>query len=273
VKWNDYDAPRLGAALAYYTMLSMAPLMVLMVGICGLVFDRTSAERGLLIQVHQFTGTAGASTLAGLLENAHHRGSGILASTTALITLLLGASGMFVELRNSLNLIWGARTSSTSIWGVFKERLASFGMVLGLGVLLLLSLVLSTCFTIIERLFSGLIPFHAVLWGETANMLITFFATAFLFGLIFRYVPDVKIAPGDVVTGALITAILFSIGKFLLALYLGTAGVGSTYGAAGSLIAFVVWVYYSAQIFLFGAIVTRVYADSLGSHSFRTHVK
>ncbi len=269
VKWNDYDAPRLGAALAYYTMLSMTPLMVLMVGICGLVFDRTTAERDLLRQVQQLTGEAGARTLGALLEGAQHRGSGIVASATALITLFIGASGMFVELRNSLNLIWSAPTGSMSIWRVFRERLASFGMVLALGILLLLSLVFSTFFTIIERFFSGMIPFHAAVWGEVGEMLVTLFATAFLFGLIFRYVPDVRIAYRDVATGAVITAILFSIGKFLLALYLGTAGVASTYGAAGSLIAFVVWVYYSAQIFLFGAIVTRVYADTFGSHSLR----
>lgn len=272
-KWDYYDAPRLGAALAYYTLLSVAPLMILMVAICGLAFDKTTAERDLLDQVQRLTGLDEANTLKLLLENAHHRGSGIVASLTALVTLLLGASGMFVELRKSLNLIWGVQPVSSSVWRLVTERLASFGMVLALGFLLLISLLLSTSLTILERFFSEFIPLHTAVWGEMANILLTLFATAFLFALVFRYIPDVKIAYRDVAMGAIVTAILFTIGKALLAYYLATAGVGSTYGAAGSLIAFVVWVYYSAQIFLFGAVFTRVYADTLGSHAPRATLR
>jgi membrane protein len=269
VKWNHYDAPRLGAALAFYTLLSVAPLTIVMVAICGLAFGKTRAERDLLNQIQRLTGLAEAKTLKLLLENAHHRGSGIVASITAVITLFLGASGMFVELRNSLNLIWGAPPVSSSVWRLVTERLTSFGMVLALGLLLLLSVLISTFFTLLERFFSEIVPLRAAIGGEVANIVLTLVGTAFLFALIFRYIPDVKIASRDVVIGAIITAILFSLGKALLAFYLATAAVASTYGAAGSVIAFVVWVYYSAQIFLYGAVFTRVYADTVGSHARR----
>ncbi len=146
-----------------------------------------------------------------------------------------------------------------------SQRLVSFGMVLALGFLLMISLLLSTGFTIVEKFFIGFVPLHFAVLGEIANFLVSLVAVTILFGLIFKFVPDVPIDWRDVTVGALATAILFDIGKALLSLYLGTAGVGSTYGAAGSLVALVVWVYYSAQIFFFGAVFTRVYADRLGS--------
>lgn len=266
-KWNYHEAPRLGAALAYYTLLSTAPLMVLIVAICSLAFDQSTAEQGLLHHIQPLIGTEGTTTIKLLLESAHQRGSGILATGLALLTLLWGASSVFVELRSSLNTIWGLPRSSSSLWSIVTERLASFAMVLALGVLLLLSLLLSTAFTVFETFFSEFVPLHAALWSEVANVMVTLFATAFLCSLIFRYVPDARIALRDVAIGAVVTSILFTIGKALLALYIGTAAFGSTYGAAGSLVAFVVWVYYSSQIFLFGAVFTRVYADAFGSHA------
>lgn len=266
-KWSGHNAPRLGAALAYYTLLSMAPLLILTVSICAVVF-KANAEMKLLSEAQGVVGSAGAKTLKMLIDNAHHPGAGILATLIALATLLFGASGVFVELRDSLNNIWDAPPPKSSSWQAFvKQRLVSFAMVLGLGALLLVSLVASAAMSVIATFFAGFVPVHTAILGEIANFLFSLAALAVLFGLIFKFVPDVPIDWRDVGIGAAFTAVLFTIGKGLLGLYLGTAGVGSTYGAAGSIVALVVWVYYSAQIFFFGAEFTRVYANSFGSYS------
>ncbi len=269
-KWSDYNAPRLGAALAYYMLLSIAPLAILVVAICGMVFSKTEAERQLLLQIRALVGDAGANTVRMLLENARHASSGIMATALAVIALLFGASGVFVELRDSLNTIWDAPPRRLSTWvRLIWERLASFAMVLALALLLLTSLAISAALTIAGRFFHELIPAHAAILGQALEFITSFSAIWVLFALIFKFVPEVAIAWRDVGIGAAVTALLFTIGKLLLALYIGTAGVGSTYGAAGSLVALVVWVYYSAQIFFFGASFTRIYADRYGSHSRR----
>jgi membrane protein len=266
-QWSDRNAPRLGAALAYYTLLSIAPLLILLVAIFGLVFDRNTAEYRLLGQVSEVAGSSAAKALQSVLESAHQSSHGWIASVIALITLLFGASGVFVELRDSLNTIWDAPPLKSSSWRTLvTQRLISFGMVLALGFLLLVSLILSTALAVVMKFFEGLVPMRAALLGEVANFVIPLFAIAVLFALIFKFVPDVRIDWADVAIGAFVTALFFEIGKALLSLYIATAGVGSTYGAAGSLVAFVVWVYYSAQIFFFGAIFARQYADAFGSH-------
>ncbi len=267
-QWNDHNAPRLGAALAYYTLLSIAPLLILIVAICGLVFDKNTAEHHLLDQVQSMVGPSAAKALQSVLANAHQKSSGIIASIIALVTLLFGASGVFVELRDSLNTIWDAPPQPSSTWrNLIWQRIVSFGMVLALGFLLLISLVLSATLAVVTKFFEGYLPLSAAIWGEVANFIVPLAAISVLFALIFKFVPEVPIHWRDVTIGAVATAILFEIGKALLALYLATAAVGSTYGAAGSLVAFVVWVYYSAQIFFFGAIFTQVYANTVGSHS------
>jgi membrane protein len=273
-RWNDHDAPRLGAALAYYTLLSLAPLAILVVGICGLVFSQSSAEQQLFSQAQELVGYQGAKTLQTLAHNAHQSKGGILAGIVAIITLVFGASGVFVELRDSLNTIWDAPPlPQGGVKTFIFRRLITFGMVLALGFLLLVSLVVSAALGIVEKYFMGLIPVHAAMAGEVANVVISLVAIAALFGLIFKFVPDVKIDWQDVGVGALVTAVLFTIGRSLLAFYMATAGVGSTYGAAGSLVALVVWVYYSAQIFFFGAVFTRVYAEYYGSRMKRQAAK
>lgn len=267
-EWSNHNAPRLGAALAYYTLLSIAPLLILLVAICSLVFEKNAAEHQLLAQVQDMVGPSAAKSLKAVLDNAHHTGSGIFASAIALITLLFGASGVFVELRDSLNTIWDAPPRPGSTWrDIVLQRLVSFGMVLALGFLLLVSLAMSTALAVITKFFEGYLPMKAAIWGEVANFIVPLIAISVLFALIFKFVPDVPVDWRDVVIGAIATAVLFQIGKALLALYLATAGVGSTYGAAGSLVAFVVWVYYSAQIFFFGAVFTQVYAKMFGSKS------
>lgn len=263
--WSENNAPRLGAALAYYTLFSIAPLSILIVLICNIVIHQ--AEPQILKQVRMLAGTNAEQIVHSLIQNANQPKNGVFASAIALVTLLLGASGVFVELRDSLNTIWGAPKQTTSTWGsIVWQRVVSVGMVLALGFLLIASLILSAALNIIQNFFTDRLPVHLGLAGTVFNFFAPLLTTAFLFALIFKFVPDVPIDWREVVIGAAATAVLFSIGKSLLAFYLGTIGVSSAFGAAGSLVAFVAWVYYSAQIFFFGAIFTRVYADKYGSN-------
>jgi membrane protein len=187
-----------------------------------------------------------------------------------LVTVLFGASGVFVELRESLNTIWDApKQVSTTLRSFIRQRLSSFGMVLGLALVLMASLVLSTLFAIFQRFFADFFPVHMAILSEVANLAFSLAAISVLFALVFKYVPDVAIDWRDVGIGAVFTALLFTIGKAVLAMYFATVGVGSTYGAAGSLVALIIWVYYSAQIFFFGAIFTHEYATKFGSQAIR----
>ncbi|MGI8958826.1 MAG: YihY/virulence factor BrkB family protein [Bryobacteraceae bacterium] len=240
-KWSDHNAARLGAALAYYMLLSIAPLVILVVGVCGIVFNSTVAEHELLLEIRDLVGDTGANTARMLLENTRHAGTGIIAATAALMALLFGASGVFVELRGSLNVIWDAPARRSSAWRDFIwQRLVSFAMVLALAFLLFTSLVISAALTIAGKFFHAWIPLHTVIMGQALEAAISFAAIWALFALIFKFVPEMPVAWRDVAIGAGLTALLFTIGKSLLALYIGTAGVGSTYGAAGSLVALVV---------------------------------
>lgn len=268
-RWNTYNAPRLGAALAYYTLLSMAPLSILVVAICGSVLSENRAEFELLQRVREVAGSASANTVRMLLNNTHQR-SGLLATVVAFVTLLFGASGVFVELRDSMNTIWEAPPSTSSGIGAFvRQRLVAFLMVLGVCVLLIGSLLISAGIGVVEKYFNGMLPVHLSIVDQLGNSVVTLLAFSVLFLLVFKFVPNVPIRWEEVIVGAIATAVLFTIGKGLLALYFSRAAVGSTYGAAGSLVALVAWVYYSAQIFFFGAIFTRVYADRFGTTAAR----
>jgi membrane protein len=267
-KWSDCNAPRLGASLAFYMLLSLAPLLIFLVAICGFAFSAATAQERLLGQVHALAGAAGERTMRMLINSAAQPKSGIVASVVAFATLLFGASGVFLELRESLNTIWSAPKQRSSTWRSFvRQRLSSFGMVIGLAFVLMLSLVLSTALAVFQRFFVGFFPVHVAVLSEVANFFISLAAISALFALIFKYVPDVPIGWRDVGIGSISTAILFVAGKTLLAIYFATVGVGSTYGAAGSLVALVIWVYYSAQIFFFGAIFTHEYATKFGSRA------
>jgi membrane protein len=268
-KWNDHNAPSLGASLAYYALLSLAPLVVLLVALCGIVLNRSTAEYDLIAQARQLAGDSAANTLRAVLSSSNHAKGGIIASSVAIATLLFGASGVFVELRQTLNTIWDAPPDSSGVTNFLLQRLATFVMVLVLGFLLLSSLLVSAALGVGERYFIAFLPAGTALVSEAVNVVFSLFAMTVLFGLIFKFVPNVPINWRDVVIGAFVTAVLFTIGRGLLAFYLSTAGIGSTYGAAGSLVALVVWVYYSAQIFFFGAVFTRVYADSVRSPNAR----
>lgn len=264
VKWSDHQAPRLGASVAFYSVLSFAPLLVLITALIALVFGHESAQGALINEARELIGDRGADTVRTLLKNAQKPASGVFASLVAFVTLLFGASGVFTELQDALNVMWDVKDQSASGFvGMIKQRLFSFGMVLSVGFLLLVLLILSAGLAYVGRAFGQLVVMPPLLL-QTINFLVSFAVIAGLFGLMFKYVPAAKISWKDVLVGAVGTALLFAIGKHLLGLYLGKASVGSTYGAAGSLVAVVVWIYYSAQMFFFGAQFTRVYAEAHG---------
>ena len=263
--WNDHDAPTMGAALAYYSVLSLAPLLVVAVCIAGMVYGQKAASGEILYQVRGLVGTGGAEVIQDILKNAKSPFTGTIASAIGILTLLFGASGVFKALRDSLNRIWDVKGAAGSgLWAAIRRETLTFGMVLGIGFLLLVSLVVSALITAVGKFFEGRVP---VTFWQFFNVMISLVVITLLFALIYRVVPSTRIEWRDVWVGAFVTAVLFTTGKYLIGLYLGKASVGSAYGAAGSLVAVLVWVYYSAQIFLLGAEFTHVYAKMEGSRS------
>ncbi len=259
--WNNHEAPRLGAALAFYTILSLAPLVIIVIAILALVFGKTTAQAQLLAQVQGMIGQQGSDAIKAMIEHSQKPASGIFGSIAGVLTLLFGASGVFTELRATLNLIWETKVKAAGgIWGLLRERLFSFGMVLAIGFLLLVSLVLSASLAAAGKFFGGFLPMPEFVLNAI-NFLVSLIGIAVLFALIFRYVPETRVPWKDVWPGAFATAFLFTVGKFAIGLYLGKAAVGSAYGAAGSLIVVIVWVYYSAMIFFFGAEFTHVWSS------------
>ena len=261
-KWSDHQATRLGASVAFYSILSFAPLLVLLTGLIALVFGRESAQGALINEAKQLIGDRGADAVQTLLKNAQKPASGVFASVVAFVTLLFGASGVFTELQDALNVMWDVKgQNAAGFSGMIRQRLFSFGMVLSVGFLLLVSLILSTGLAYVGRSFGDLVPMPPFLL-QSINFVVSFVVIAGGFALMFKFVPAAKISWREVGVGAVGTALLFTIGKQLLGLYLGKASVGSIYGAAGSLVAVIVWIYYSAQIFFFGAQFTRVYGEA-----------
>ena len=260
VCWNKHEAPRLGAALAFYTILSMSPLVILIVAITGLVLSHTTVQTDILNEVRNMVGPQGARAVGAMLASTQRPAAGILGAAAGMLSLLFGASGVFGELRSDLNKVWEVQPEETSsIWLMIRERVFSFGMVLSIGFLLMVSLLVSTALAAMSSFFSGVLPIPAPVIAAI-NFLISFGGIAVLFGLIFKFVPAIRTPWRLLWPGSIVTALLFTIGKSLIGLYLGKASVGSTYGAAGSIIVLIVWVYYSAQIFLFGAEFTRSYS-------------
>jgi membrane protein len=269
VSWDKINAPRLGAALAFYTLLSIAPLLVVCIGIAGMIFGHEAARYQIAYQIQTVVGPQGGKALLGVLEQAAQPAASFAATIVGFVTLLFGASGVFGELRDSLNAVWGVQTNSAAgLMGLVKSRFISFAMVLAIGFLLLVSLVLSAVISAVGKYFQSHLPVPepALQFGSLA---ISFLAVTLLFALLYKVVPDVRIEWKDVAIGAAVTSALFSTGKFLIGLYLGKASVGSAYGAAGSVVVFMVWVYYSAQIFFLGAQFTRVFAERHGSRAHR----
>jgi membrane protein len=266
-KWSDINAPRLAAALAYYAMLSIAPLLVLSIAIAGMVFGQQAAEGRIVSELEGIVGQQGGAAIQELLAHSSHLSSGLAALVIGILLLVYGASSVFGELRDSLNLVWGLKTTTgPGVMGVIRNRLASFAMVVGIGFLLLVSLLFSAAIAAAGKFFGGLIPFpEAVL--HAANAVVSFVAVTTLFALLYKVIPEVQIEWRDVWIGAAVTSALFSLGKLLIGLYIGKAGVGSAYGAAGSMVAFLIWVYYSAQIFFLGAEFTHAFSQRHGSRA------
>jgi membrane protein len=259
------NVPRLGAAMAYYTVFSIAPLLMIAIGIASLAFGRETAREQILSQMQDLVGPTGAKAIEAMLQNASSPSSGMIATIVGVITLLVGASGVFGELQASLNTIWDVpEREGGGLWRFVKDRFLSVLMVLGTGFLLLVSLILSTGLAAAGSFLLGVLPLpESVL--HLLNFALSFGMITVLFALIYKLLPDTTIAWRDVWIGAVLTAFLFEVGKLLIGLYIGKANFASSYGAAGSLVIILVWVYYSTQILLFGAEFTEVYAKDYGS--------
>jgi len=252
VEWQKDDALTLGAALAYYTIFSIAPLLVLVIAIAGLVFGRAAAEGQLVAQIQDTIGPAGAKMIEDMIARASRPASGIVATLVSLATMAFGASGVFAQLQSSLNKIWEVQGKQRgAIRGQVRRHMTSATMIGGIGLLLLASLAASAVLGLVHE--------------TLANVALSFAVITAFFALIYKLLPDVRIEWRDVALGALVTAVLFGLGRSLIGLYLGRAGVTSVYGAAGSLVLVLLWIYYSAQLLLLGAEFTEVYSRRFGS--------
>ncbi len=263
--WAD-RGNRLGAALAYYTALSLSPLLVVVVAIAGLAFGAEAARGEIVEQFRDTIGTEAATFIEQLALRSTSPTHGIIATVIAVAVLLFGASGAFSSLQSALNTIWKVpgKASDGGLLVVLKEQLLSFSLVCGTAFLLLVSLVLTAVLAGVNNQVAGWLPDTAVL-ARAINFVLNFVLTTALFAMIFKWLPEARLAWRDVGVGALVTATLFSLGRYLIGLYLGRTAVGSTYGAAGAFVVLLVWIYYSTQILLFGAELTFVYAQRFGS--------
>lgn len=263
--WVDHRAASKGAALAFYTLFSMTPILVLAIVVAGYFFGAEAAQGEIVAQVQGLVGPNGAQVIQALLAAAQNPASGLVATLVASVLLLLGATSVFTELKGSLDELWGIDQSRQLSFSVYvKTRILSFGMVLALAFLLLVSLVVSAALAMLERYTGGVLgSFSAIL--ATTSSFISFGIIACMFAVIYKTLPEVPLTWRDVWIGAVFTAGLFSMGKYVIGLYLGNSGVASSFGVAGSLIALLLWVYYSAQIFFLGAEFTRYYALWFGS--------
>lgn len=260
--WMDDYAPSMGAALSYYTLFSLAPLLVLIIAIAGMVFGQDAAQGAIIAQLQGIMGKEGATAVQGLLQAAREPSTGILASIVGGVLLLLGATAIFAELQTDLDRIWRvpAKEKPSGLWGWLRSRVLSFGLVLGFAFMLMISLVVSAALAAAGEWLSGG-PAESVL-ANGLNFIVSLGLFTVLFAMIYKIMPTAKISWHDVWMGAAVTALLFNVGKSLIGLYLAKSSVASGFGAAGSFVILVAWFYYSAQIFLFGAEYTWVYANS-----------
>ena len=265
-EWMEDDAPTLGAALAYYTVFSLAPLMTIAIAMAGLFFGKEAAQGQIFDELRVLLGEEGGKAVEEMVQSANAQPTaGVVATIISVIMLLFGASGVFGQLQASLNAIWGVKAKpGRGVLGLIKDRLLSFGFTLVVGFLLLVSLLLTAGMALMADWIGGLMPGSEAL-AYILNIVLSLSMITLLFATIFKFLPDAKIAWHDVWIGAFLTALLFTIGKFALGIYLGKSGVASSYGAAGSLIVLLLWVYYSSQILFFGAEFTQVYANRFGS--------
>jgi membrane protein len=266
VSWSDDYAPSMGAALSYYSVFSMAPLLLIVISVAGLVFGEEAARGELFGQLAGLMGTEAAKTMESLLVSVNKPAQGIVSTIIGIAVLLIGATTVFGELQNALDRIWRApaRPDQSGLWTLLHTRLLSFGMVLGIAFLLMVSLVLGAVVSALGKWWGDAL----IGWEITAqviNVVVGFALTTGVFAMIYKLMPRVQVRWYDVWIGAAVTALLFTVGRFLIGLYIGKSGVASSFGAAGSLIVIFVWVYYSAQVFLMGAEFTWLFAKQYGS--------
>jgi membrane protein len=254
--WSEHRALRMGASLAYYTVFSLGPMLLIAIVIAGAVFGREAASNQVFETLKDLMGPSGADVAQKAIAGASQEGASILASIVGGVTLLFGASGVFSELNQALNDIWSVTLRKVGMWNTLRERFLSMTMVLGVGFLLLVSLLLTAALGVIGRWLEGWLPGGEAIW-QVVNFIVSFALISFLFAAIFKYVPDIKVRWREVLIAGAVTSLLFSLGKLGLGLYLSKGAVGSAYGAAASLIVLLVWVYYSAQILFFGAELSR----------------
>ena len=258
--WWDDDAVRLGASLAYYTLFAIAPVLVVATAVAGMVFGAEAVRGEIVGQLDQLVGRDGALAVQALLEGASQRREGVLATVLGGTTFVIAATGAFLELQAALNTIWRVKPNpGANLTGFLLDRVRSFGLVVAIGFLLMVSLAVTAALAALSAWLARRSPAVPVLWAAV-NLLVSLAVTTALFALLYRFLPDVRLRWRDVMTGAFVTAALFTVGQQVIGLYLGQSSVASSYGAAGSVMVLLLWVYYSCQILLFGAEFTRVYA-------------
>lgn len=264
-EWLSHRASSKGAALAFYTLFSLAPILVLVIAIAGFFYGTDAAQGQLLDELRGLVGKQGAATIQAILAGARNRESGKLATMIATGLLLVGATSAFAELKDSLDEIWDVPPPADATWwDTVRTRLLSFGLILTLGLLLMFTLVVSAALSVLENYLGGMWHSATIVLGWVA-WAVSFLVIAVMFGAIYKLLPRVKLSWHDVTIGALGTAVMFTLGKYLIGLYIGNSGTASSFGAAGSLIALLLWVYYSAMIFFLGAEFARQYALQMGS--------
>lgn len=265
-QWYGHDPFQLSAALAYYTVFSLTPLLTIAIAIAALFFGQEAAQNQIVGGLSDLIGKASAKAIQDAIRAASmNQEGGLLAAVTGALVLLLGAAGVVGQLQQSLNFIWDVKVRSSVGWRMFiRDRLLSFALVLAIGFLLLVSLVVTTVLSAVTAYFRDLLPGSTYVW-HAVDIAVSFGFVTVLFGMIYKILPDVQLTWRDVAIGATITSLLFTVGKFLIGFYLGHATISSTYGAAGSFVTLLIWVYYSALIFFYGAEITQVYATQYGS--------
>ena len=265
-QWIDDNPFQMGAALAYYTLFSIAPLLLIAIAVAGSVFGREASQNQIIAAIQDLVGFESARAIQAIIESAGRRpDSGFLATATGMVLLLLGAAGVVGQLQDSLNAIWRvASKTGRGLKGFVQDRLISYTMVLGVGFLLVVSLVVSALLTAVSGIVGGYLTIDAAT-AQSLDLIVSFALITMLFAVIYKYVPDVRMAWSDVWLGAATTSLLFAAGKFLIGFYLGHSTITSIYGAAGSLVTLLLWVYYSSLMFFFGAELTQVYATRYGS--------
>ena len=265
-EWIEHDIPRLGAALSFYALFSIPPLFVIVLAISGFWFGDEAARQELFGQVSGAVGHQGSDAIQSLVRVAHTENRSPWAAMMAVSILLITATGTFVELQSSLNTIWGVRRKpGRGLRNVVKDRLLSFWLIVGMGLLLLAALILSEGVSAVDAMTQGMVQTQETLW-QVIRFVVSYCVLTFLIAMIFKILPDVRLGWPDVLTGAIMTALLFNLGKYLFGQYLIRINLTSTYGAASSLVIALLWIYYSAQVLLFGAKFTQVYSDMNNAH-------